>query len=82
MDVGPIEIRDDSLSEGRKEFNISINRIEPVNYNIPGIRTTVQGDPIKIIAYDNDCKYNIITNHTLDHSCNKVLYSGWLMTGV
>ena len=57
MDVGPIEIRDDSLSEKRKEFNISIDRIEPVNYNIPDIRTTVQRDSIKIIAYDNDCKY-------------------------
>lgn len=64
MNVGPIKIRDNSSSERRKEFNISIGSIEPVNYNILGIRTAVQGDPVKIIAYDNDCKLH---SHICSH---------------
>ena len=58
IDVGPIEIRDDSMSEGRKVFNISIGTIEENSYGIiPSVTTAVRGDPVKIIAYDNDCKF-------------------------
>ena len=60
IDVGPIEIRDDSLSERRKDFSINISSIEAISYNIPSVRTAVQGDPVKIMAYDNDCEYLII----------------------
>ena len=59
IDVGPIEIRDDSLSERRKEFSISIGRIEAISYDVTSVRTAVQGDPVRIIAYDNDCEYLI-----------------------
>ena len=58
VNVGAIKILNNSLSEGTKEFNISIGGIEAVG--VPGVRTNVLGNPVKIIVYDNDCKYSYI----------------------
>lgn len=50
------------FSERRKEFRIHIARIEAVN--ITGALTTVEGAPLTVIIYNNDCKSDSI-NHFL-----------------
>ena len=51
-----IQIFDNSLSEMQKQFNISLDRIETTS----GVGALVtSGEPITIIVYDNDCKYNL-----------------------
>ena len=59
VNVGAIEIVNNSLSEGTKEFNISIGGIKAVG--VPGVPTNVLGNPVKIIVYDNDCKYSTVS---------------------
>ena len=55
MDIS-IEIPDNSVSsEKRKEFNISIANIEAINSTGRAL-TAVEGEPLKVIVYDNDCK--------------------------
>lgn len=54
VNVGAIEIMNNSQLEGTKEFRISIGGIEAIG--VPGVQTSVLGDPINIIVYDNDCK--------------------------
>ena len=55
VNVGTIEIVNNSISEGTKEFSISIGGIEAIG--VPGVQTSILGDPVNIIVYDNDCKY-------------------------
>ena len=51
-----INIPDNSLSEMQKQFNITMDRIETTS----GVGALVtSGEPITIIVYDNDCKYNL-----------------------
>ena len=53
-----IQIPDNSLSEMQKQFNISLDRIETTS----GVGALVtSGEPITIIVYDNDRKYNLIS---------------------
>ena len=55
MDIS-IEISDNSVSsEKRKEFNISIANIEAINSTGRAL-TAVEGEPLKVIVFDNDCK--------------------------
>ena len=56
------------FSEGRKEFLIQIARIEAVN--VTGALTTVEGVPLTVIVYNNDCKSDSI-NHFLVQHCKK-----------
>ena len=43
------------FSEERREFSISI--LETTAINATGTFSSVEGDPIKITIYDNDCKH-------------------------
>ena len=52
-----VEVTNNSVSERRKEFNISI-RVEAINST--GALIAVEGQPVRIIVYDNDCKYIIL----------------------
>ena len=55
----PIQIPEDLLPEKKKQFSIMIGSIMADDSNgnrANGTLTTVQGDPIVITVYDNDCK--------------------------
>ena len=52
-----VEVPNNFVSERRKEFNIS-TRVEAINST--GALTAVEGQPVRIIVYDNDCKYIIL----------------------
>ena len=56
LDVGVIEIMDDSLLEEQKEFNISISGIEAIEAPDANLATPL-GGPVTIIVYDNDYEY-------------------------
>ena len=61
-----INIPDNSLSEMQKQFNISLNQIETTS----GVGALVtSGEPITIIVYDNDCKYNFNFFHPITIMC-------------
>ena len=51
-----VYIPDDHTPESREEFSISINisNIQPVNGS--GVHVSIEGGPIRIVVYDNDCK--------------------------
>ena len=51
-----VEVPNNSVSERRKEFSILIARIEAINNT--GALTAVEGQPVGITVYDNDCKYS------------------------
>lgn len=55
MNVG-VDIMEDSISETRKEFNISIDRIMVIGAQEATNLATATGEPVTIIAYDNDSK--------------------------
>lgn len=55
----PVEVyvSDDSMfSEERKEFNVSVS-VKAINAK--GHLTSVEGGPIEIAVYDNDCEFFI-----------------------
>ena len=59
----PLHVQDDSIPERRKLFDVSIFTIYTFNTeastpgSIRGAQTVIEGEPIRIIVYDNDCEY-------------------------
>ena len=58
----PIDVLDDSITERQRQFIVSILRIEILNTKFStgsttGARTAIDGGPVRITIYDNDCKY-------------------------
>ena len=49
-----VEIMEDTVSEQRREFNISINGIMAVGAPTANLATAV-GELVTIFVYDNDC---------------------------
>ena len=56
-----VEVIEDTMSEKRREFNISIGRIMVVGAPSAKLANSV-GEPVSILVYDNDCKYSNSTS--------------------
>ena len=58
-----LEIPDNLVSEKVMRYGISIANIEPFepgkNTSSQGVHTTIAGDEIKLLVYDNDCKLRL-----------------------
>ena len=58
----PIDVLDDSMTEKQRQFVVSILRINILDTKFStgsstGARTAIDGGPVRITIYDNDCKY-------------------------
>ena len=59
----PIDVLDDSMMEKQKQFIVSILRVvirntERSTGSSTGARTSIEGGPVRITIYDNDCEYH------------------------
>ena len=58
-----LEIPDNLVSEKVMRYGVSIANIEPFepgkNVSSQGVHTTIAGDGIKLLVYDNDCKLRL-----------------------
>ena len=57
----PINVLDDSTTEKQRQFIVSILRINILNTEFStgsttGAQTAIDGEPVRITIYDNDCK--------------------------
>jgi hypothetical protein len=57
----PIDVVDDSTPEKQRQFIVSILSIEILNTEFStgsttGARTAIDGEPVRITIYDNDCE--------------------------
>lgn len=54
-----VEIPDDSESEDRKVFNLTITNsaVKIDSDDVSGAEIATEGDPIQITVYDNDCRF-------------------------